>query len=239
MGREFEITRDVEIQGTPEQVWDAVATGPGLASWMFPSPIEGGGEGGPIQIWDPPNHLAIRMEGEGGWFNALEYTIEGREGGTTTLRYVHSGIFDDAGWDDQYDAVDKHTDFYLHTLGQYLAHFSPKTATYIGDMPGGIDGPEASMVAEGFDRLKAAVGLDVASEGDTVTADLGDYGRIEGVADHVGNSFAGIRTDDALFRFFGRNAFGGPVGMQVHHFGDVDAEAAKADLKRWLDRVYA
>ena len=95
------------------------------------------------------------------------------------------------------------------------------------------------MVAEGFDRLKAAVGLDTASEGDTVTADLGDYGKIEGVADYVRNSFAGIRTDDALYRFFGRNAFGGPVGMQVHHFGDVDADAAKADLKRWLDRVYA
>jgi uncharacterized protein YndB with AHSA1/START domain len=239
MGREFEIRRDVELQGTPEQVWDAVATGAGLASWMFPSPIEGGGEGGPIQAWDPPHHLKIRQEGEGGWFNALEYTIEGRDGGTTALRYVHSGIFDDEGWDDQYDAVDAHTDFYLHTLGQYVAHFSPRTATYIGDVPGGINGPEASMVAEGFDRLKAAVGLDVASEGDTVKADLGDYGRIEGTADYVRNSFAGIRTDDALYRFFGRNAFGGPVGMQVHHFGDVDAEAAQADLKRWLDRVYA
>jgi uncharacterized protein YndB with AHSA1/START domain len=239
MGREFEITRDVEIQGTPEQVWDAVATGPGLASWMFPSPIEGGGEGGPIQVWDPPNHLAIRMEGEGGWFNALEYTIEGRAGGTTALRYVHSGIFDDEGWDDQYDAVNQHTDFYLHTLGQYVAHFSPKTATYIGDMPGGIDGPEASMAPDGFDRLKGALGIAGASEGDSVQADLDGVGRLDGVVDYLRGNFAGIRTADALYRFFGRNAFGGPVGMQVHHFGDADAEATKQALKGWLDGVYA
>ena len=98
--------------------------------------------------------------------------IEGREGGTT-LRYVHSGIFDDEGWDDQYDAVPQHTDFYLHTLGQYLAHFAPRTATYVGDGPGGLSAPEASMRPDGFDRLKAALGVDGASEGDRGAPRLG------------------------------------------------------------------
>jgi uncharacterized protein YndB with AHSA1/START domain len=239
MGREFEIVREVELPGTPEQVWEAVATASGNASWMFPTPIEAEGEGGPIQAWDPPNHLAIRMEGEGGWFNAIEFVIQGRDGGTTSLRYVHSGIFDDEGWDGQYDAVNQHTDFYLHTLGQYVRHFSPKTATYIGDVPGGVEGPEASMAPDGFDRLKAALGIDGASEGDSVQADLDGAGRIDGVVDYLRGNFAGIRTSDALYRFFGRNAFGGPVGLQVHHFGDVDADEMKQDLKRWLDGVYA
>ena len=31
----------------------------------------------------------------------------------------HSGILADE-WEDQYDAIGAHTDFYLHTLGQYL-----------------------------------------------------------------------------------------------------------------------
>ena len=45
---------------------------------------------------------------QGDWFNALEFVIEGREGGTSLLRYAHSGIFVD-NWDTQYDAVQQHT----------------------------------------------------------------------------------------------------------------------------------
>ena len=89
--------------------------------------------------WDPPHHFAVRME-QGEWFNALEFVIEAREGGTSLLRYMHSGIFVD-DWDTQYDAVQQHTDFYLHTLGEYLGHFNGRPATYIGGGPGGLQGP--------------------------------------------------------------------------------------------------
>ena len=231
MGREFEVRREVDLPGTPEQVWDAVSTEGGLASWLFPETVAPEA----IKTWDPPHHLVVRMEGEGGWFNALEYTIEGREGGTT-LRYVHSGIFDDEGWDDQYDAVSQHTGFYLHTLGQYLAHFAPRTATYVGDGPGGLSAPEASMRPDGFDRLKAALGVDGASEGDRVGLDIG--GRVEGVLDYARGNFVGIRTGDGLYRFFGRNAFGGPVGMALHDFGGGDAARRKQALQAWLDSIY-
>jgi hypothetical protein len=229
MGREFEVRREVDLPGTPEQVWEAISTEAGLASWLFP---EGVGEG--VQVWEPPHRLAVRAEGEG-WFNALEYTVEGRAGGAT-LRYVHSGIFDDAGWDDQYDAVSQHTDFYLHTLGQYLAHFAPRTASYVGDVPGGINGPEASMAPDGFERLKAALGVDRASEDDRVTVDIG--GRLEGVVDYARGNFLGIRTGDGLYRFFGRNAFGGPVGLALHDFGGGDAAQRKQALQTWLNGIY-
>jgi uncharacterized protein YndB with AHSA1/START domain len=238
MGREFEIVREVELQATPEQVWDAVSTDAGQAGWLFPTPLPPyGAEGSPIQVWNPPNHLVVRQEFPGG-FNALEYTIEGRGGGTTTLRYVHSGIFDEEGWDDQYDAVRQHTDFYLHTLGQYLEHFAGRTATYVGDVPGGIEAPEASMQPDGFDRLKAALGVDGASEGDQVNLDLGDAGRLDGTVDYLRGPFLGVRTSDGLYRFFGRNAFGGPVGLVLHDFGGGDAEQTKRALKAWLDSIY-
>jgi uncharacterized protein YndB with AHSA1/START domain len=230
MGREFEVRREVDLPGTPEQVWEAISTEAGLASWLFPEQV---GEG--VQAWEPPHHLAVRVEGEG-WFNALEYTVEGRAGGTT-LRYVHSGIFDDAGWDDQYDAVSQHTDFYLHTLGQYLAHFAPRTASYVGDVPGGISGPEASMAPEGFDRLKRALGVDRASEGDRVSLEIG--GRVEGVLDYARANFLGIRSGDGLYRFFGRNAFGGPVALTLHDFSGGDPAQTQQALKTWLDGIYA
>jgi uncharacterized protein YndB with AHSA1/START domain len=227
MGREFEVRREVELPGTPEQAWEAVSTEAGLASWLFPQPV---GEG--TQAWEPPHHLAVRIDGEGGWFNALEYTIEGREGGTT-LRYVHSGIFDDTGWDDQYDAVSQHTDFYLHTLAQYLAHFAPRTATYVGEVPGGLSAPEASMRPDGFDRLKRALGVEGLAEGEPVRLEFGD-----GVLDYNRGNFLGIRTGDGLYRFFGRNAFGGPVGLALHDFGGGDAAQRKQALQAWLDGIY-
>jgi hypothetical protein len=229
MGKEFEIRREVELPATPEQVWEAVATGPGTASWLFPE------EPGPNDIVesDRPYRYAVRTEGEGGFFNALEFVIEAREGGTAVLRYVHSGVFDDEGWENQYDAVNSHTDFYLHTLGQYLEHFSPKTATYIGGGPGGIDGPEASMTPDAFETLKRALGA--SAEGDRVSLPNGGG---EGVVDYANDRFLGVRTGDALYRFFGRNAFGGPVGMSVHHFGDVDADATGRSWSDWLQSVY-
>ena len=67
---------------------------------MFPTGMEipaGGAppEGSPVTTWDPPHRFVIRMEAPDGSFNALEYTIEARDGGTAHLRYVHSGILAD------------------------------------------------------------------------------------------------------------------------------------------------
>ena len=226
----FEISREVELPGTPDAVFQAVATGEGNASWLFPTE---GGEG--VVTADPPNRFTVRAEGPGGWFNQLDYRIEAHGNGAL-LRYVHSGVFDAEGWDDQYDAVNSHTDFYLHTLGEYLAHFSPRTATYVGGGPGGLMGPEASMAPDAFDRLQAALGVpNGASEGESMRLAHAD---VDGVIDDRTDKFLGVRTDDALYRFFGRNAFGGPVGMSIHHFGDVDAEKAGAGWTEWLVGVY-
>jgi hypothetical protein len=229
MGKEFEIRREVELPATPEEVWEAVATGPGSASWLFP----GEPRPGDLVESDRPYRYAVRTEGEGGFFNALEYVIEAREGGTALLRYVHSGVFDEEGWDTQYDAVGAHTDFYLHTLGQYLEHFAPRTATYVGGGPEGLNGPEASMTPDALDQLKRALGA--SSEGDRVSVPNGGG---DGVVDHASEKFLGVRTGDALYRFFGRNAWGGPVGMSIHHFGDVDADAASRTWGEWLESVY-
>jgi hypothetical protein len=229
MAREFEIRREIELPATPEEVWEAVATGPGNEAWLFPNLIDPG----QAQVYEPPHRFLIRVEGEDGWFNSIEDVIEARSGGTAVLRYVHSGIFTE-DWDDQYDAAGEHTDFYLHTLGQYLEHFAPKTASYVGGGPGGLQGPEASMTPDAFEKLKRELGA--SAEGDRVSLPNGGG---DGVVDYATDKFLGVRTGDALYRFFGRNAFGGPVGMSIHHFGDVDVEAATRDWSEWLNGVYS
>jgi hypothetical protein len=180
------------------------------------------------------------MESPDGTFNALDYAIEARAGGTAHLRYVHSGILAD-GWEDQYDAIDGHTDFYLHTLAQYLEHFNDRPVTYVGQPSAGIEGPEAAGSPDAMDRLRAALGISMdAGVGDEVRASLGDAGTIDGVIDYATPEFLGVRTADGLYRFFGRNHFGSVVGMSAHMFSNgVDATAREADLKAWLDGVYA
>ena len=180
------------------------------------------------------------MESPDGTFNALDYAIEAREGGTAHLRYVHSGILAD-GWEDQYDAIGGHTDFYLHTLGQYLEHFNGRPVTYVGQPSSGIDGPEAAGTPDAMDTLRAALGVAPdAGVGDAVHASLGDAGTLDGVIDYSTPEFLGVRTADGLYRFFGRNHYGSVVGMSAHLFVDgVDAAASEAALKAWLDGVYA
>ena len=90
------------------------------------------------------------------------------------------------------------------------------------------------MTPDAFEKLKRELGA--SSEGDRVNL---PNGAGDGVVDYATDKFLGVRTGDALYRFFGRNAFGGPVGMSIHHFGDVDVDAAARDWSEWLNGVYS
>jgi uncharacterized protein YndB with AHSA1/START domain len=243
MSREFEITRELSLPGAPEDVWKAITAD--TAAWQFPTGMEipAGAEppeGAPVTTWDPPRRLVIRMQSPDGSFNALDYTIEAREGGTAHLRYVHSGILADE-WEDQYDAIGGHTDFYLHTLGQYLQHVNGRPVTYVGQPSAGIEGPPAASSKDAMDRLRGALGLSADSKvGEEVHASLGDAGALDGVIDYSTPEFLGVRSADGLYRFFGRNHYGSVVGMSAHLFVEgIDARAREAALKAWLDGVYA
>src|SRR5262249_36968180 len=126
--------------------------------------------------------------------------------------------------------------------GQYLRYFAGRRATYIGGGPGGLQAPVASMVPGAFERLQRALGLaETVTEGDTVALapdglpSMPDQGR----ADYQRANFLGLRTPDALYRFFGRNAFGGPVGMSIHLFDDADPDATCTAWQAWLDHGVA
>lgn len=238
MGKKFEIRREGELQTTPEEYWDAITTGTG--GWLWPmefEPHEGGAAafGGTVTVWDPPHRFVTRVEGDDGWFNQLEHVIEGRDGGRTYFRYVHSGIFVD-DWDNQYDAAGQHTDFYLHTLAQYLRYFSRRPVTYVS-----AEAPEASKAPDGFDVLRRALGIgDYVTQDDTVRVTLPGIGPREAVVDYLTPNFAGLRTEDGLYRFFGRNAFGAPVGVALHLFAEgADQKRTEQEWRSWLNGVFA
>ena len=229
MGKEFEIKREVVLPATPEQVFAAATSG--TANWMFPTPAPSP-EDPTVKVWEPPYHVAYRQEGEDGWFNALEYVIEAREGGTTTLRYVHSGVFTD-DWDTQYDGASKHTDFYHHTLAQYLRYFAGRNAAFVQ-----TSGPAASSTPDGLEKVKRALG--VSHEGQTVRLEVPGLDSADAVVDYLNPYFVGLRTEDALHRVFGRNHFGATVDTTHHLFGrNVDQDKAGLAWQNWLNGVFA
>ena len=226
--RNFEIVYDTELPGTPERVWEAVTNG--TPAWMFPTD-----QWPDVRtVEEYPHHLVSRMDGPDGWFNQLEHVLEPLDGGRARLHYVHSGIFAD-NWDQQYDGASRHTEFYLHTLGQYLQYFDGRPVVFTD-----IQAPAASQAPDGFIRLREALGAGAAGQGAAVDVELDGVGRLTGEVDFSNEHFLGVRTPDALYRFFGRNAFGAPVGMTVHDFSGTADPATTA--KAWggfLERVYA
>jgi hypothetical protein len=238
MSKEFAVGFEKVMPASPQETWEAITTG--TAGWLWPieyEPHVGGAEtglaGGTVTAWEPTRHLATRIEGDDGWFNNLDYRLEPRDGGTL-VRYEHTGVFLD-NWDTEYEGCCQHTDFYSHTLSQYLAQFAGRRATYVS-----ADGPEASQAAGSFATLKNALGLtDGTAVGDVVRFEVPGLDTVDGVVDYVTANFVGVRTADALYRFFGRDAFGYPVGVAQHAFGAVDAEKAGQAWRSWLDGLYA
>ncbi|MEU2161592.1 SRPBCC domain-containing protein [Streptomyces chengbuensis] len=234
---EFEIVREFEVEAAPEQVWEAITTGTG--GWLWPveyEPREGGAApfGGTVTAWDPPRRLTARTEDVEGidvqTLNQLDHLVEPLEGGGCRVRYVHSGILVD-DWDNQYDGANKHTDFYLHTLRQYLTYFAGRPAAFAT-----LDAPAASVAPDALDVVTRALGIpDGAAEGATVRFDLPGTGPVDAVLDYRNRYFVGLRTEDAMYRVFGRNHFGAPVGVSVHDFAP-GADAAKAELA-WRGRL--
>ena len=75
------VSAETEVTGTPEVVWQAVATGPGISSWFVPTEVEErvGGQTishfspdgsmdslAEVMVWNPP-HLFVAAAPAGLW----------------------------------------------------------------------------------------------------------------------------------------------------------------------------
>src|ERR1043165_3525707 len=114
---------EVEVPGTPEEVWEAIATGPGVTSWFVPTEVDGREGGkviahfGPgssmdsvaeITEWEPPRRFAAESQDMGPEAPTLatEWVVETREGGTCTVRVVHSWFMSTDDWDAQFEQAE-------------------------------------------------------------------------------------------------------------------------------------
>ena len=91
MGRPFEQRHEAEVPATPEEIWAAIATGPGIDSWFMGRNDVRPGPGGSVRTvfgeyapelgvtaWDPGRRFAYRSdEAPDRRFIAHEFLIEG------------------------------------------------------------------------------------------------------------------------------------------------------------------
>jgi uncharacterized protein YndB with AHSA1/START domain len=143
------IDLEVEVAGTPEQVWQAIATGAGISAWLQPTTVEervggafafdmtalglGLNDSGRVTAWEPPHRFAtggVRWQAPGApaALLATEWLVETVSGGTCRVRMVMSGFGSGAAWDREIQALTEGMRTALAQLRSYLASRSPQAA---------------------------------------------------------------------------------------------------------------
>jgi uncharacterized protein YndB with AHSA1/START domain len=243
---ERRLEKRVELDATPEEVWEAIATGPGIATWFVPHDVEpreggtveqdyGGGftTRGRVTAWEPGRRFAYGDFGQHPGY-AYEFLVEGRNGGGTVLRFVQSGFLDGADWDDEYDSFDAGWSVFFANLRSCLRHFAGLPVRNAVALSG-----TAGSARDFWPVLHRALGLPGhPAVGATVTLAPEGPAPITGVVDVANEEFLGVRSEHGLHRIGAEGEDG--CGLSAYHYvygRPVDAAALTADWQRWLDKI--
>jgi uncharacterized protein YndB with AHSA1/START domain len=166
----YRLEFSVEVPGTPEQVWQAIATAKGMSAWFTPTEMEER-EGGHLRFdmgpemdsqgevtgWDPPRRLVYQED----WAALMgkdpdalspltsEFLVEATSGGTCVVRVTSSGFGTGADWEQEWWA-DMGTQWkpFFDNLRLYLSHFPGQEATRLevaASHPGDADAIWATL----------------------------------------------------------------------------------------------
>jgi uncharacterized protein YndB with AHSA1/START domain len=243
VGRDFEIDQQIVVSATPEVIWDAIATGPGIDSWFMGHSEVVPGPGGTVRSvfgdyapectitsWQPGTRLAYRTDAEpDGRFIAYEFLIEGRDSGSTVIRMVTGGFLPGEDWEDEYDAMSKGLQLFLHTLAEYVTHFAGRTPVVVT-----VFSQDGRAWPAGWPALHEAIGLTApAAIGQPVRFSPAGLPPIDGVVYLTNPDVVGVRANDALYRFLG--GYGGPIVLAHQLFGHgIDPARTESAWQAWL-----
>ena len=131
----------VEVPGEAEEVWAAVATGPGITSWFVPVHVdeeEGGSvrmdvggadvETGTVAAWEPPHRVVFEGSPSRGRRLTYEWLVTPTRPGTSAVRLRNTGFGPDADWDADYDGMGGGWPLFLENLRLHLTHFRGRRA---------------------------------------------------------------------------------------------------------------
>jgi uncharacterized protein YndB with AHSA1/START domain len=241
---------EVEVPGTPEEVWQAIATGPGISSWFVPTEFEER-DGKPVAVklnfgpgmesrsvvtaWDPPRMFAAEANGwaPGSPPIATEWSVEARAGGVCVVRVVHSLFASTDDWDNQLIGTESGWPGFFRILRIYLTHFRGQRSAIMQFMA-----PVAGTAAEAWATLTAALGLNGVGAGQRWAVPAG-VPALGGVVEHVSQS-----PCNALLRLdkpgpgaaaLGTVNFGGSVmaTFSFYLYGDQAAGTVARETPLW------
>jgi uncharacterized protein YndB with AHSA1/START domain len=241
---------EVEVPGTPEEVWQAIATGPGISSWFVPARSEerqggqlvctfGPGMDCPstITLWQPLERFVAEgdMGPPGSPKVATEWSVEARAGGTCLVRVVHSLFASTDDWDNQLEGLEQGWPTYFRILRMYLANFKGMRCSAM-QLVSFSSEPEPKA----WEKAGGALGLLKVTEGQEWTAPEG-LPRMAGMVDSVGR---GMHPSTVLLRlktpapgaaYVGAFSCGGMVMvcMSVYLYGDEGKAAVDRDEPTW------
>jgi uncharacterized protein YndB with AHSA1/START domain len=227
----------VEVPGTPEEVWQAIATGPGISSWFVPTTLDekvGGNTKssfGPgmdseakITAWEPAKRFVAEAE-EGPGTVATEWTVEAKDGGTCVVRVVHSWFANTDDWDDQFEGHTYGWIAFFQNLRLYLEQFRGQHSTTVA----------LSAMSNDSDAWSRLVGPLGAPElrGIIEIVNPPQWPGLQLLLEHPVPGIA------HLFAM----PIGGPILLTVrlYLYGDAGRSVAnhvEADWRRWLDRQF-
>ena len=241
---------EVEVPGTPEEVWQAIATGPGVSSWFVPAEFEER-DGKPVAMtltfgpgmesrsvvtaWDPPRMFAAQGEGWGGSPPiATEWSVEARAGGVCLVRVVNSLFASTDDWDNQLEGVESGWPGFFRILRIYLTHFRGQRSAIMQFLAPAA----AATEAEAWETLTAELRLRGVSAGQRWTAPAG-VPALSGVVEHVTE-----KPCTALLRLDGPGPgtaalaavnCGGPImaSLSFYLYGDQAAETVARETPLW------
>lgn len=254
------VQAEVEVPGTPEEVWDAIATGPGITSWFVPTQLDGRVGGtttssfGPgmdslatVTAWDPPHRFSADSRDDMGPGNptvATEWIVEARAGGTCVVRVVHSWMADSDKWDGQFEGHTYGWLSFFRVLRLYLAHFAGQHG-----MPVQVMGVAPEPKEAAWEAWTTPLGLKDAAVGQAVRTPA-DAPPLEGTVEWAGQP---AWPEELLIRLDAPapgiahlvpHPMGGQVylAMRLYLFGANPAETAaesQAAWQGWMDTHFA
>ena len=258
MSTERRIEVEVEVPVTPEEAWDAIATGPGITAWFMPAEVEGrvGGSvvhhhetdiesSGRVTAYDAPHRFAYEEEGwmpegeQAAHVTATEFLVEARSGGSCVVRLVMSGFGEGESWDRAIDSFTSGWKQALLALRLYLTHFPGERAASInaGDV---ATGDKDAIWTE----LTAAMGLPVEpAAGQRLATAVPGVPAFAGTVEEANGPMITLLLDEPA-RGIGFVGAGGPgdqvyVFVRAQLFGPDAAQVAAREQegwKAWLSR---
>ncbi len=193
---------EVQVPGSPEQVWRAIATGPGIATWFVPAQVQEhpggrivtdhdpyGTSEGVVTDWEPPvrfgyeePHWDPTRPDAPTW--ATEVLVEATDGGTCIVRLV-SGFFSGGdGWEDNLKGTAEGWTAALRNLRLSLTHFPGLAAAMMG-VHGKVTDRSPDEVGT---QLLTGLGLADVSVGEQVRLAVGPSAVTGTVVDTAGRS---------------------------------------------------